>query len=96
MGNCQSCSKCCKLLCPEEENGSINSEESTDNLFTSIYNYPSHYVNDLRLQKGDILEVIAENEQWLYVKKSNVVGIEEKGNVPRDFLRPAKSLEANL
>lgn len=96
MGNCAcSCKHCC-LLCSEEK----EEEEFTGKqVFTSIYEYPCNSLSNLKLRKGDLLEVIDERGPWLSVRTLTVKGdkkgfVEEQVYVPRDFVKPVASLEA--
>ncbi|XP_016296578.1 tyrosine-protein kinase SRK2 [Sinocyclocheilus anshuiensis] len=97
MGNSAcTCKRCCPC-CP------LKNEErplSRKRVFKSIYDYPSRTIWDLNLKKGDILEVTGENEHWLYVRRRTAKGngskgfVEEKGYVPKDFIKPLESIEA--
>uniref|UniRef100_A0A4W4F8M3 Tyrosine-protein kinase n=1 Tax=Electrophorus electricus TaxID=8005 RepID=A0A4W4F8M3_ELEEL len=68
--------------------------------YKSLYNYQCHTLMDLKLSRGDILEVIEETQHWLYVKKHTVKDkngiVKEEGYVPRNYVKPVTSLEANL
>ncbi|XP_076835161.1 tyrosine-protein kinase Src42A [Brachyhypopomus gauderio] len=98
MGNCTCTCKCCRLLCPEQEDEeSISSKDA----YKSLYDYHCRSLRDLKLNRGDILEVIAETEHWLYVKRHTVKdkkhgAVEEEGYVPRNYVKPVTSLEANI
>lgn len=60
----------------------------------------------MSLRQGDVLEVIGETANWLYVRRTRAEGPEEEaggqarilsadqGFVPREFVRPLHSLEA--
>lgn len=90
-----SCKRCC-LLCSEEEEEDTFSHKQ---VYTSIFEYPCNSLIDLKLKKGDLLEVIEEREHWVYAKiltaKCNKKGfIEEQVYIPRDFVKPVDSLEA--
>lgn len=99
MGN-SACT--CKRRCPccrtKNEQPSLNRKR----VFRSIYDYPSRTIWDLNLKKGDILEVTRETEYWLYVRRRTAKGdkpnifVEEKGYVPKDFVKPLDSVEAEL
>lgn len=96
MGNCAcSCKRCC-LLCSEEEEEDIFRHKQ---VYTSIFEYPCNSLIDLKLKKGDLLEVIEEREHWVYAKRLTARGnekgfIEEQVYIPRDFVKPVDSLEA--
>uniref|UniRef100_A0A3B4CQX5 Tyrosine-protein kinase n=1 Tax=Pygocentrus nattereri TaxID=42514 RepID=A0A3B4CQX5_PYGNA len=96
MGNCGCSCKCCCLLCSKKE----EKESIKRRRVTSLYDYRGRTLKDLKLNKGDILEVIEETQHWLYVKKRTVKGdkqkgvVEEQGYVPKDFVKPVDSLEA--
>ncbi|XP_016379409.1 tyrosine-protein kinase Src42A-like [Sinocyclocheilus rhinocerous] len=97
MGNSAcTCKRCCPC-CP------LKNEErplSRKRVYKSICDYPSRTIWDLNLKKGDILEVTGENEHWLYVRRRTAKGngskgfVEEKGYVPKDFIKPLESIEA--
>ncbi|XP_030642956.1 tyrosine-protein kinase SRK3 [Chanos chanos] len=96
MGNSLcSCKKRCCLMCMDQEE-----PEKPRRVFKSVYDYPRRTLRDLKLKKGDTLEVIDETEHWLYVRKCTIKGentrdsICEEGYVPREFIKPADSLEA--
>nr|XP_055028482.1 tyrosine-protein kinase SRK3 [Misgurnus anguillicaudatus] len=87
---------CCCPCCPQKEE-SVKLPITRNFNHTSIYDYSSRTNLDLDLKKGDILEIIEEDEHWVFVKKHATISrgfIEEKGYVPRDFLKPSNSLEA--
>ncbi|KAB5562171.1 hypothetical protein PHYPO_G00014920 [Pangasianodon hypophthalmus] len=96
MGNSACCCKRCCLLCSEE------GEEETvahKRVYKSIFEYPCNSLSDQTLKKGDILEVIEERGRWVYAKRLTVKCdkkgfIEEQVYVPRDFVKPLGSLEA--
>ncbi|XP_052386509.1 tyrosine-protein kinase SRK2 [Carassius gibelio] len=97
MGNSAcTCKRCCPCCPPNNEEQSL----SRKRVFRSINNYPSRTIWDLELKKGDILEVTGENEHWLYVRRRTAKAngskyfVEEKGYVPRDFIKPLDSVEA--
>ncbi|XP_067116437.1 tyrosine-protein kinase Src42A isoform X1 [Osmerus mordax] len=88
----------CPELCPKPDSTQV---------FTSLHDYPCRTLGDLTLRKGDKLEVIAETTHWLYVRRTREEGHTEKqsgdeanipdpeqGYVPRIFVRPLHSLEA--
>ncbi|XP_057200162.1 tyrosine-protein kinase SRK2 [Triplophysa rosa] len=102
MGNSVStckprCPDCCLDCCPcccqiKNEKPTIKRKTCT-----SIYNYASRTTLDLELKKGDILEIMGENEYWLYVRRRTAKGkgiIQEEGYVPINFVKPVDSLEA--
>lgn len=94
MGNCAcSCERCCSLCSKKKEEG-INKR-----VYKSICEYHSNSLSDQKLRKGDILEVIEEGEHWVFAKrltlKCDKKGfIEEQVYVPREFVKPVDSLEA--
>lgn len=94
MGNCNcSCKRCCPLCSKEQE------DVIRKRVYKSICEYSCNTLSDLKLKKGDILEVIEEKEHWVYAKRvtrnSGENGfIEEQVYVPKDFLKPVDSLEA--
>ncbi|XP_067224239.1 tyrosine-protein kinase Src42A [Chanodichthys erythropterus] len=99
MGNSAcSCKRCCPCCPTKNEQPSLNRKR----VFRSIYDYPSRTIWDLNLKKGDILEVTGETEYWLYVRRRTAKGgksnsfVEEKGYVPKDFVKPLDSVEAEL
>ncbi|KAF4084188.1 hypothetical protein AMELA_G00125860, partial [Ameiurus melas] len=94
MGNSACSCKCCHLLCSEEEDTVINKQ-----MFISITEYACNSLSDQKLKVGDLLEVTEEGEHWVYAKRFTKKGakkgfIEEQLYVPRDFLKPVGSLEA--
>ncbi|XP_026858264.1 tyrosine-protein kinase SRK3 [Electrophorus electricus] len=97
MGNCTCYCKSCPLLCSEQED---EETAKTNRAYKSLYNYQCHTLMDLKLSRGDILEVIEETQHWLYVKKHTVKDkngiVKEEGYVPRNYVKPVTSLEANL
>lgn len=96
MGN-SSCKRCCRCCQTKKEQPSINRKR-----VTSIHDYLSRTKSDLNLKKGDVLEVISETEYWLYVRRqtAKVDGskhiVQELGYVPKDFVKPLDSVEAEL
>ncbi len=97
MGNSAcTCKRCCPCCPPKKEEQPLNHKT----VYKSIYDYPSRTIWDLNLTEGDILEVIGENEHWLLVRRRTAKGngsqgfVEEKGYVPKDFLKPLDSIEA--
>ncbi|XP_052436625.1 tyrosine-protein kinase SRK2 [Carassius gibelio] len=95
MGNSAcTCKRCCPCCPPKNE--------ERKKVYKSIYDYPSRTIWDLNLTKGDILEVTGENEHWLYVRRRTAKAngskdfVEEKGYVPKDFIKPLGSVEAEL
>ncbi|XDV42726.1 hypothetical protein PO909_011343 [Leuciscus waleckii] len=94
MGNssCKRCRWCCRT---KKEQPSINRHR-----VKSIHDYPSRTIWDLNLKKGDVLEVISETEYWLFVRRqtAKVDGskVQEHGYVPKDFVKPLDSVEAEL
>ncbi|XP_072545381.1 tyrosine-protein kinase Src42A isoform X2 [Salminus brasiliensis] len=95
MGNCGCSCKCCCLPCSQEEQKNQKLRR-----VTSVVDFHCRTLKDLKLNKGDILEVIEETQHWLYVRKRTAKGnkqnefMEEKGYVPKDFVKPVDSLEA--
>uniref|UniRef100_W5JZX1 Tyrosine-protein kinase n=1 Tax=Astyanax mexicanus TaxID=7994 RepID=W5JZX1_ASTMX len=90
MGNCGcSCCKCCCWLCCKEE-----PKQHKPIRVTSLYDYRCRTLRDLKLNKGDILEVIEENQHWLYVRKCSVKN--QEGYVPKVLVKPVDSLEAKV
>lgn len=94
MGNSACSCKCCRLLCSEEKDTVINKQ-----MFISITEYACNSLSDQKLKVGDLLEVTEEGQHWVYAKRFTVKGakkgfIEEQLYVPRDFLKPVGSLEA--
>ncbi|KAG7465874.1 hypothetical protein MATL_G00158450 [Megalops atlanticus] len=93
MGNTACCEKTLNVLCPTKR-------EDPKNAFTALYSYLPRTVKDLKLQRGDLLEVLEETEHWLYVRKRtlgtdrNNRNTEERGYVPRQFVKPTYSPEA--
>ncbi|XP_056624168.1 tyrosine-protein kinase SRK2 [Triplophysa dalaica] len=91
------CPDCCLDCCPccsQKKNEKTTIKRQT---CTSIYNYASRTTLDLELKKGDILEIMGENEDWLYVRRRTAKGqgiIHEEGYVPKNFVKPVESLEA--
>lgn len=89
------CKRCCPCCPPKNEEQSLSRKR-----VKSIYNYSPRTILDLDLKKGDILEVIGENEHWLYVRRRTAKAngskgfVEEKGYVPKDFIKPLDSVEA--
>ncbi|KAI5102483.1 tyrosine-protein kinase SRK3, partial [Silurus meridionalis] len=98
MGNCACSCKCCCLLCSEDKE---EVKPTKKRMYTSIYNYPSNDLAARKLIKGDKLIVIEEKEHWVHAKKITI-NCDQKGfteeqiYVPKDFLRPVDSLEAQL
>lgn len=93
MGN-SACS-CC-LLCLKEKEAVIDVHKL---VYKSICEYPCNTLSDLTLRRGDILEVIEEGERWVFAKKISPQHdkkgfTEEQIHVPRDFVKPVDSLEA--
>ena len=91
MGNSVRCPELCPELKPKQ--------------VTSLHDYPCRTLRDMTLRKGDVLEVIAETTHWLYVRRTREEGHADKqggdaipgpteGYVPRNFVRPLHSLEA--
>ncbi|XP_051501869.1 tyrosine-protein kinase SRK2-like [Myxocyprinus asiaticus] len=97
MGNSLCTCKCCCPCCPKEP--SLNYKSG---FHKSIYNYVSRTPQDLNLKKGDFLEVLVETDHWLYVRRHPAKGersktlAEEQGYVPKDFVKPWDSVEAEL
>ncbi|XP_077094855.1 tyrosine-protein kinase Src42A [Siphateles boraxobius] len=95
MGN-STCKRCCRCCETKKEQPSINRNK----VFKSIHNYPSRTIWDLNLKKGDVLEVISETEYWLFVRRQTAKGekskVQEHGYVPKDFVKPLDSVEAEL
>ncbi|XP_066524443.1 tyrosine-protein kinase Src42A isoform X2 [Hoplias malabaricus] len=95
MGNCGCSCECCLPCCKKEEKKPIKPRR-----VMSRYEYHCRTLKDLKINRGDILEVIDETPHWLYVKKRTVNGdkqkgfVEEQGYVPKDFVKPLDSLEA--
>lgn len=97
MGNCECKPKCsCPWFSTKDQQATVN----RDRVYTSIYSYPSRTIWDLNLKKGDILEVTGETEFWLYVRRRNAKTdkskslTEEHGYVPKGFVKPLDSVEA--
>lgn len=90
------CKRCCPCCPPKIEERPLSRKRA----FKSICNYHSRTIWDLNLSKGDILEVTGENDHWLYVRRRTAKGngskgfVEEKGYVPKDFIKPLDSVEA--
>ncbi|TRY83545.1 hypothetical protein DNTS_016255 [Danionella cerebrum] len=96
MGNiaCK-CRPCCPCCPPKSQTMGIN----RNRVFTSLYNYPPRTISDLNLKKGDVLEIMGESKHWFYVRRTKASdgsdsSNEEKGYVPRDFIKPMDSVEA--
>lgn len=97
MGNTVcSCEWCCCLPCLE-----VKKEETVieKQVYKSVFDYPSNSLSDRKLKKGDILEVIEEKENWVYARRCTAKGdkkefFEEQVYVPKDFLKPVNSMEA--
>lgn len=83
--------------------------KSSSNLWTSrkkngtllsSYRYVPPTMEDWRLQKGDLLEVIGETELWFYVRKLSLRSSksrhhrEKKGYIPAEFVKRVTPLEA--
>ncbi|MGH0144307.1 UNVERIFIED_CONTAM: hypothetical protein FKN15_058027 [Acipenser sinensis] len=60
----------------------------------SLYDYTARTVEDLSIQKGERLEIIKEEGDWIYVRKQTEECKEEEGYVPRSFIRLVGSIEA--
>lgn len=96
MGNSACSCECCCSQCSEEKEEDIDVHKP---VYKSICEYPCSSLSDLKLKKGDILELIEEGEHWVIAKripaKHDKKGfIEEQVYVPRDFVKPVGSLEA--
>lgn len=65
-------------------------------VYKSIFDFPSNSPSDRKLKKGDILEVIEEGDHWVYARRRTVKnGVsEEQVYVPKGFLKPVNSVEA--
>ncbi|XP_048830985.1 tyrosine-protein kinase SRK2 [Brienomyrus brachyistius] len=68
--------------------------------FMSSYRYIPPTMEDWRLQKGDLLEVIGETQQWFYVRKLSLRSSksrrhrEKRGYIPAEFMKRVTNLEA--
>ncbi|KAK1171224.1 hypothetical protein AOXY_G5971 [Acipenser oxyrinchus oxyrinchus] len=96
MGNAACCKQYCPgcpcscCLCPEENDALIYCNPMS----VSLYDYTARTVEDLSIQKGERLEIIKEEGDWIYVRKQTEECKEEEGYVPRSFIRLVGSIEA--
>ncbi|XP_029452226.1 tyrosine-protein kinase SRK2-like [Rhinatrema bivittatum] len=82
--------------CPRNTRIQLSSQhnEVKENKYVSIRNYKPRTIQDLRLQKGDHLQVLEEQGEWLYVAMRSQHGEIQKGFIPREVLAVADSLES--
>ncbi|XP_041107005.1 tyrosine-protein kinase SRK3 isoform X2 [Polyodon spathula] len=96
MGNVACCKEHCTgcpcscCLYPVENDALIYCNPMS----VSLYDYTARTAEDLSIQKGDRLEILKEEEDWIYVRKQVEEGKEEEGYVPRSFIRLVGSIEA--
>ncbi|TSO25136.1 Tyrosine-protein kinase Src42A [Bagarius yarrelli] len=89
------CSPCCSRFLKETKEEPVKQKP----VYQSIFDFPTTSLGDQRLKKGDFLEVIEEKEHWVYARRRTVKPdkksfFEEQIYVPKDFLKPVDSLEA--
>uniref|UniRef100_H3A744 Tyrosine-protein kinase n=1 Tax=Latimeria chalumnae TaxID=7897 RepID=H3A744_LATCH len=68
-----------------------------DYKLVSLYNYKARTLQDLELQKGDHLELLKQQGDWLYVKKSAATSgqeVKSEGFVPKKFVVQVGSTKA--
>ncbi|MBN3309157.1 tyrosine-protein kinase Src42A [Amia ocellicauda] len=98
MGNAACCEKCpCNICQSQMENDFVDPEEA----YKSMYDYVPRTGRDLGIKRGDILEVIEEKENWVYVRRKRPESeanpqhpTHDCGYIPRCFLKPLCCLEA--
>ncbi|XP_027028480.2 tyrosine-protein kinase SRK3 [Tachysurus fulvidraco] len=93
MGNSACTCKRCRLPCSEKKKIEPVIQKQ---VYQSIADFPSNFLGNQTLKKGDILEVIEERENWVYARIRTAKNgfSEEQIYVPADFLKPVNSLEA--
>ncbi|XP_064411200.1 tyrosine-protein kinase Src42A [Latimeria chalumnae] len=105
---CDNLRTCCLWLCrgcANEETDSPGTAMQTtydnpiafDYKLVSLYNYKARTLQDLELQKGDHLELLKQQGDWLYVKKSAATSgqeVKSEGFVPKKFVVQVGSTKA--